>query len=52
VLYKNETLIKSNNDLVMNSNGLNSNGKTEYAEIVDSIVNTEQSFVEMNTNNL
>ena len=52
VLYKNETLTKSNSDLVMNSNGLNNNGKTEYVEIVDSIENMEQSFVEINTNNL
>lgn len=36
----------------MNSNGLNNNGKTEYVEIVDNIVNMEQSFVEVNTNNL
>lgn len=52
VLYKNETLTKSSSDLVMNSNGLNNNGKTEYVEIVDNIVNMEQSFVEVNTNNL
>jgi len=36
----------------MNSNGLNNNGKTEYVEIVDNIVNIEQSFLEVNTNNL
>jgi len=52
VLYKNETLTKSSSDLVMNSNGLNNSGKTEYVDIVDSIVNMEQSFVEVNTNNL
>jgi len=52
VLYKNETLTKSSSDLVMNSNGLNNSGKTEYVDIVDNIVNMEQSFVEVNTNNL
>jgi len=36
----------------MNSNGLNNNGKTEYVDMVDSIVNMEQSFVEENTRSL
>jgi len=36
----------------MNSNGLNNNGKTEYVEIVDNIVNMEQSFVEVNIRSL
>jgi len=36
----------------MNSNGLNNNGKTEYVEMVDSIVNMEQSFVEVNIRSL
>lgn len=37
---------------MINSNGLNNKGKTEYVEIVDSIVNIEQSLVEVKTNNL
>jgi len=44
--------IKSNNDLVMNSNGLNNNGKTEYVEMIDSITKIEHSLVEVKTNNL
>lgn len=51
-LYKKETLTNSNSDLVINSKGLNNNGNTEYVEIVDNIVNMEQSLVEVNTNNL
>lgn len=51
-LYKKETFINSSNNLVINSNGLNNNGNTEYAEIVDSITNTEHSFVDVKTNNL
>lgn len=51
-LYKKETLTNSNSDLVINSKGLNNNGNTEYVEIVDNIVNIEQSLVEVNTNNL
>jgi len=51
-LYKNDMLIKSNSDLVMNSNGLNNNGNTEYVEMVDSIANIEHSWVDVKTSNL